>query len=266
MKRGRALVVDIRGPAAGEAPDLVLVHGWAMHAGIFAPMLDGLAAHVRVHLVDLPGHGRNRDDGGRLEPEACAARLLDEVPDGAVWTGWSLGGLVALRAALDAPGRVGGLAMLCASPRFVRGEDWRYGVSPEIFRDFGRGLADDYRGTLDRFLALEAFGAEHMKDTLRALRTQAFAHGEPAAAALAEGLRVLETTDLRPALPRLAAPSLWLAGRRDRLVDHRAMALAAEAAPGARFLRLERAGHAPFLTEPRAVAEALAAFALGLPR
>ena len=38
------------------------------------------------------------------------------------------------------------------------------------------------------------------------------ARGEPAARALQEGLRLLETTDLRGALPGLGKPSLWLAG------------------------------------------------------
>ena len=38
-----------------------LIHGWAMHGGIFAPLVDALAAHWRLHLVDLPGHGRSRD-------------------------------------------------------------------------------------------------------------------------------------------------------------------------------------------------------------
>ncbi|MFC4727165.1 pimeloyl-ACP methyl ester esterase BioH [Coralloluteibacterium thermophilus] len=260
------LIVETVGAPEGAAPDLVLIHGWAMHAGIFAGLAARLGAHFRVHLVELPGHGRNRDDDGPLDPAACAARLLAEAPAGALWVGWSLGGLIALRAALDAPGHVRGLAMLCASPRFVRGEDWRHGVSAEIFQDFAGGLAEDYRGTLDRFLALEAFGAEHMKEALRALRAEVFALGEPAAAALVQGLAVLESGDLRAELPRLAVPSLWLAGRRDRLVDHRAMAAAAEAAPDARFLRFEHAGHAPFLTEPEAVADALADFARSLPR
>ena len=69
--------------------------------------------------------------------------------------------------------------MICASPRFVRSDDWRYGVSPEIFRDFATGLRSDYRGTLDRFVALEAFGSDHAKEEMRALRDDLFSRGEP---------------------------------------------------------------------------------------
>ena len=34
----------------GAGPDLVLIHGWAMHGGIFAPLVDRLAAHFCLHL------------------------------------------------------------------------------------------------------------------------------------------------------------------------------------------------------------------------
>ena len=44
----------------GQGPDLILLHGWAMHSGIFAPLLAKLTAHFRVHCVDLPGHGQSR--------------------------------------------------------------------------------------------------------------------------------------------------------------------------------------------------------------
>ena len=42
---------------SGQGPNLILLHGWAMHSGIFAPLMPGLNRHFRVHCVDLPGHG-----------------------------------------------------------------------------------------------------------------------------------------------------------------------------------------------------------------
>ena len=243
----------------GEGPPLVLLHGWAMHGGVFAPLVARLRSRFTLHVVDLPGHGLSRDCALPLALAPCVEAIAARVPT-APWCGWSLGGLIALHAAATRPDAVPALAMLCASPRFVRGEDWRFGVSADIFRDFAAGLRGDYRATLDRFVALEAFGSDHAKDEIRALRDDLFSRGEPSAHVLADGLDLLQTTDLRDALPTLRVPSLWVAGRRDRLVDPRAMRDAAALAPGAAMHVIEHAGHAPFLTHADDVAITLSAF------
>lgn len=242
-----------------HGPDLVLIHGWAMHVGIFAPLLDALAGRYRLHLVDLPGHGRSRDDHSRLELAAVGDAIAARVPN-AIWLGWSLGGLVALSAAARLPRAVRGLVMLCASPRFVEASDWPHGVALRVFSDFEQGLRQDYRATIDRFLALEVHGSEHRRDELRALREQVFAHGEPRPEALRDGLHLLEHSDLRAALPALDVPSLWLTGRRDRLVDWQAMRDAAACCRDAHSLCIAGAGHAPFLTHAAEVAAAIDAF------
>jgi pimeloyl-[acyl-carrier protein] methyl ester esterase len=251
--------------ATGTGPALVLLHGWAMHGGVFGALVAQLCDRFTVYSVDLPGHGRSRDSTVPLTLDASAEAILAQVPDTAAWCGWSLGGLVALHAAASRPARIPRLALICASPRFARDDQgdssgWRYGVSPEILQDFASGLRRDYRGTLERFVALEAFGSDHEKVEIRALRDALFARGEPAAHVLADGLALLETTDLRASLPGLRMPSLWLGGRRDKLVDSRAMQLAAASAPRAQFHCFEHAGHAPFLTHAADVAAVLTDF------
>jgi len=255
------LHIEVRGAGA----PLVLLHGWAMHGGVFAPLAERLEADFELHVVDLPGHGRSRDSAVPLEPEAVVAAVAARVPV-APWLGWSLGGMFALRAAATRPDAVPGLVMVCSAPRFVRGDagdgsdDARLGMSPEIFAGFAQGLREDYHGTLERFIALEAFGSDDARGELRALRGEVFARGEPPAAALAQGLDLLRTVDQRPLLPTLVVPSLWIGGRRDRVVDPRAMRAAASRTPGAGFLQVEHGGHAPFLTHADEVAAAIAGF------
>jgi pimeloyl-[acyl-carrier protein] methyl ester esterase len=244
----------------GTGPDLVLLHGWAMHGGIFAALAERLSAHFTLHLVDLPGHGRSVYSPVPLELDAVADNLARRIPP-AAYAGWSLGGLFALRLALRHPERVRALVMLCAPPRFVRGEDWPQGMDTRVFRSFRDDLDRDYRATVDRFLVLEAQGSAHARSELAALRAQVFAAGDPSPSALAEGLGLLRDTDLRAGLPELPMPSLWLAGRRDKLVAWQAMDAAAQATPGARYHRFERAGHAPFLSHADEVASELLAFA-----
>jgi len=41
----------------GSGPDLVLLHGWGMHGGVWGDFALRLAERYRVHVIDLPGHG-----------------------------------------------------------------------------------------------------------------------------------------------------------------------------------------------------------------
>jgi len=246
--------------STGQGPSLALVHGWAMHGGLFAPLVERLRDRYTLPLVDLPGPGHARQSAAPPDPQALTAQLVDAVPD-AVWLGWSLGGQFALRNALDHPDRVRGLVMLAASPRFVADADWPHGVRSSLFRDFGDALSKDFRGTLDGFLALEALGSATAQEELRNLRAHAFERGEPAPAALVRGLELLDTFDARDELVRLRVPSLWISGRRDRLVPAGAMPAAAALAPDATSLVIRDAGHAPFPGAADEVAQAIDPFA-----
>ena len=239
----------------GAGPDLVLIHGWAMHGGIFAPLTRRLAERFTVHLVDLPGHGLSATRDRAFAARDCALQLCAATPR-ALWVGWSLGGLVALHAAHESPAQVRALAALAANPRFVLAEDWPHGVPHAVFAQFAQGLRSDWRRTIERFLALEAHGSEHAQAELRALKAQVFERGEPALAVLEQGLDALARSDLRPRVPALAMPSLWIAGRRDKLVPPAALQWAAATAPRGAYLELN-AGHAPFLSHAEEIETAL---------
>jgi pimeloyl-[acyl-carrier protein] methyl ester esterase len=240
----------------GRGPQpLVLLHGWAMHGGVFAPLVEALAERCTLYVVDLPGHGYSRQCGLPLEPRAIAQAIIAATPP-APWLGWSLGGLIALTAALEQPAHVRGLAMLCATPKFVRAADWPHGSDAALVHQLALDLVHDYRATLERFLALEAMGSADPKAELRRLRAEAFERGEPELRVLQEGIGLLEKSDLRAALAQLGTPSTWIAGRRDRLVPPAAMAWSAERC-GGRFVEIPSAGHAPFVGHAGAVAAAL---------
>ena len=61
------------------------------------------------------------------------------------------------------------------------------------------------------------------------------------------------------ACENLPVPSLWCAGKRDRLVSPLAMQAASELARG-QFISIQGGGHAPFLTHADQVAQAMSAF------
>ncbi|HEX7814680.1 pimeloyl-ACP methyl ester esterase BioH [Dyella sp.] len=246
------LFIDRQG--TGPVP-LVLLHGWAMHGGVFDDLVDALRERCTLYVVDLPGHGHSRDSGLPLEPQACAWAIAEATPP-AVWVGWSLGGLIAQSAGLRLPEKVRALGVLCSTPKFSRGQDWPYGSDPTLVRQLATDLETDYHATIERFLALEAMGSQDPRSELRHLRSLVFARGEPDLRILQEGIRILDETDLRQDMTALSMPTAWICGRRDRLAAPAAVAWAAEHA-GGQFTQIEHAGHAPFFGHVPAVVAAL---------
>lgn len=245
--------------SSGSGPDLVLIHGWGLHAGVwdtFAPLLE---PYFRVLRVDLPGHGSS---GWSAEAtlDDMAGAVLAAAPAAAAWLGWSLGGLVAMRAALLAPARVRALLLLASSPCFVRRPDWQCALLPALLDAFATELEQDYLRTLNRFLALQVRGSDNGAAVLRLLRTQLLAKGEPSPAALRAGLEILRTTDLREGIGALACPALVMAGERDTLVPVTAARATAGRMPDAGVEIVAGAGHAPFIARPRVVAGLIHAF------
>lgn len=233
---------------AGSGPPLVLLHGWGLHGGVWERSARELAGRYRVIRPDLPGFGRSAPHEGVWSAPSLAGRLAAALPRGAVWIGWSLGGLLALAAAPSAsPAR---LVLVGSTPRFVQGEGWPHALAASVLEGFAEELERDYRATLLRFLALQARGSERAREELRGLREILFAHGEPAPAALRGGLSILRESDLRPALSKIEVPVLVLHGERDMLVPVAAAAAMAEQLPGGRLALIPGAGHAPFLSHP----------------
>ena len=243
------LHVEIR----GAGPDLVLLHGWALHGGMWGPWLDDLARQVRLHVLDLPGHGRSAWPEGVRDLAGLARAVFPAVPQGAAILGWSLGGMVALEMARQHSRHLRALVLVGTTPKFLAGPDWEHGLRPAVLDEFSAGLAGDYRRTVQNFLALQTRGDEHALDTLRQLRRRLAMHGEPDRAALATGLEILREADLRDALPRVTLPALVVAGEHDRLTPPGAGRALALGLPAARFRLVERSGHAPFLSHPAEV-------------
>jgi len=247
----------------GHGEPLVLLHGFAMHSGLFAPVLPALARRHRVHLVDLPGHGRSPP----LEPFdlASLAGAVDaaiDAPDVTV-VGWSLGGQLALQWASMRPDRVTKLVLVATTPSFAVRDGWPNAMTTEMLSRFGDELRTSYRLTLSRFLALQVHGSDEGRATLAMLRQRLFERGEPSKPALAAALDVMRRTDLRPLLSRITAPTLVIGGDRDTLVPVGATRALAAALPHATQVTIEGAAHAPFLSHRQRFEDALLPFVDG---
>jgi pimeloyl-[acyl-carrier protein] methyl ester esterase len=253
------------------APDpaaVVLLHGWALHGGVMAPLARALQEEGHAtSCPDLPGHGGRPFEPPFRSLEDLAATLAADLPPACTLLGWSLGGMVAARLAADGHPAVRRLVLVATTPRFVAAPDWRHGLAAGTVEEFSDGLQRNYRGLVRRFLSLQARGDERAAGLLRELRAVVFARGEPAPAALAAGLDVLRHADLRAAAGRIRVPTLVVSGRNDRLTLPGAAAWLAQHVPAARHREIPGAGHAPFLSHPQAFLAALRDFLpAGAPR
>jgi pimeloyl-[acyl-carrier protein] methyl ester esterase len=247
--------------SVGEGPPLVLLHGFAMHGGLFAPIVHALAQRHRVHVVDLPGHGYSEaTDAGTLASVANSVVTSLGLEAPAAFLGWSYGGLVAQHLALTRPHAVSALVLVCTSPRFVATEGWPHAMSEETLMRFGDELRASYRLTLQRFLTLQVQGSEAGRATLASLRHALFARNAPSPATLAAVLRILMDADMRAVAPRIDAPALVVTGSRDALAPAAAGAWLASAIPAARYASIEGAAHAPFLSHRDAFLATVRAF------
>jgi pimeloyl-[acyl-carrier protein] methyl ester esterase len=264
---------DIFTHTLGTGTDIVLLHGWGLHSGVWDDILPALAAEHRVTAMDLPGHGHSSTLPRRAHPlgagnafcardilQTIAEKLAAAAPHRAVWMGWSLGGMAALQAASATPERVEKLILISCNARFSRSADWPHAMDAHLMVQFAEELELNYEGTLRRFLALQLRGSERERETQRRLRRTLLSGGRPDIAALRDGLAVLRNGDLRAELSRIACPCLLVLGERDTLVPAAAGETMGRLLPRARVTVIPGAGHAPFLSHSSAFLQAVLEF------
>jgi pimeloyl-[acyl-carrier protein] methyl ester esterase len=231
----------------GQGENLVLLHGWGMNAGVWQPVLPILQQHYRVTLIELPGHGASAPlAANRLNDWAQAC--LDVAPEQAHWLGWSLGGLLTIQAALQAPQRVTALSLLTATPRFVQADDWQAAMPTETFQQFSRALNDNPSLTLKRFLSLQVKGSPQTQETLRDLNQALAQRPSASRQGLQVGLELLLKGDLRAHLANLLSPVRVLLGGHDTLVPAAVGEDLLGLLPSIQCQVVASAAHAPFLS------------------
>ncbi|WON76758.1 pimeloyl-ACP methyl ester esterase BioH [Serratia sp. UGAL515B_01] len=239
--------------------DLVLLHGWGLNAEVWGCMLERLAPHFRLHLVDLPGYGRSQGFGAIPLPQ-IADVLLAAAPRKAYWLGWSLGGLVAGQVALMRPERVAGVITVASSPCFTAKEQWP-GINPEVLSGFQQLLSYDFHRTVERFLALQTLGTESARQDARLLKTVVLNQPIPSVDVLNGGLEMLRMVDQRQLLATLTMPVLRIYGYLDGLVPRKVATLLDELWPRSSSVVIAKAAHAPFISHPDEFASIINRFA-----
>jgi 3-oxoadipate enol-lactonase len=209
----------------GEGPPLLLVHGLGGAASNWRLVAPALAAARRVIIPELPGHGRSGRLAGAatLDPFADALVAVAEA-EGALpapWVGHSLGGLVALRAAVRRPEAVSGIVLAAAAGISSASRIGEVTVTLMGVVRPGR-LVGRYRGRVARSPLGRrlAFGWWGVADPvgLDPEMAEAFLAGPPQHTDTLTAGRALVATDPRVDLGRVVCPCLCLWGADDNWV------------------------------------------------
>jgi pimeloyl-[acyl-carrier protein] methyl ester esterase len=243
----------------GKGKPMVLVHGWAMHSGIWRDFAGQLAQNYQVTCIDLPGHGRSEKiDSFTLELISDA--LVNAVSDeSCCWLGWSLGVTVVLDIARRFPERVNSLILLAGNPVFTQTAQWP-GMNVGLLDAFAGKLNEDCQATLLRFLSLQVNNLPDYLTLLRALKSAVLECDAPDIETLQGGLDILKHADLRPALADTSVPVSVILGTRDTLVPVSAGQNMQELAPEITLNIIDKAGHVPFLSHPQDVLAIISRF------
>ena len=250
--------------STGSGPNLVLLHGWGMNACVWEPLTQRLNKHFTLHLVDLPGMGISRP----TEPyhlHILAQKIAEMLPANADVVGWSLGGQVAMRIALDYPDIVRKLVLIGSTPCFVNKSDWLLGVTPEVFKGFASNVNADYQNTMMQFLTLQCMGASDTKSTVRQLRKKFAERPVPTTQTMQKALNILLDTDLRTEVNNIRKSTLLIHGDRDTLAPVQAAHWMMQNLPKAYLRVISGASHAPFLSHSEQCIEALVDFLITNP-
>jgi pimeloyl-ACP methyl ester carboxylesterase len=261
------LHVDVFTAGDPQAPPVLMIHGLGASKVSLLPAIAGLARTRRVIAMDLPGFGKSTAPAwGRYDArwmaDAALATLDALEVDRAAIVGNSLGGRVAVEAALRVPERVAGLGLLCPAVAF---NEYRLvrpllqALRAEVALSaspwpLGGGVP---RRVVDAGLrAMFADPARVPSANLDAARDdflRTMAHRSNRLAFLATARRLGGEVPRRfwPRLEALAVPSLWIFGDTDRLVSAAYARQVERSVPDAVVEVWRSCGHVPQFEHPR---------------
>ena len=242
--------VRIRVQSKGSGPALVFFHGpWGL---AWDPFLDELAKRFTVHAPEHPGTTPDTpDDVYQLDNlwdlVLCYEELLQALGlEGAALVGHSFGGMVACELAAAYPARVGRLALI-APLGFWRDTDR---VVNWMMLDPAR-LPEYVFGDPKAEAAQRLFGSADPEARVRLT----WAMG-----ATGKFIWPIPDKGLKKRIHRVAAPTLLVWGKEDRLVPPVYADEFTRRISGARVQTVDGAGHVPHLERPETVARMIGEF------
>ena len=222
----------------GRGPALILVHGLADDHRLWRKAIPELALSNRVILYDVRGHGQSsagRPDGTLQQLGDDLLSLMDAIGvEKASLAGFSLGGTIVMRVAIDHPERVESLFPVATSSRV--------GTAAATWYLERANHEGDLRAVIDQ----DTVDAYHispgeLEDGL-AIRRQSTVDSAGYRNA-ARAMAGLKAKPLDPELSRIAAPTLVISTDLDQHCPPRAGEIIRSGVPGAQMEVINGSGH-----------------------
>ncbi len=228
---------DLRVDGPAGAPVVVLSNALGTNVALWDAQLPALGAY-RVVRYEHPAYDT---------VTALAADLVRELDAAGIehfsFCGVSLGGMVGMQLAVDAPGRLERLVLVATAARFGEPGDWQ--AKAALVRTEGMtSLAED---ALVKWFT-PAFAN---REPFRAMQLACAPHG------YALGLEAIGDFDFRERLGDIRAPTLVVVGAGDAATTPDDARVLAEGIPHARLTVIHAAAHLPNVEQPSAFNRAL---------
>ncbi|MDX2345484.1 MAG: alpha/beta fold hydrolase [Legionella sp.] len=223
-------------PTSTTGQALLLLHGWGFDHHIWSDFLPRLNQHYQIYQIDLPGFGETP----YMPWDQFKQQLFQQLPSQIALCGWSLGGLIATRLALEHPERCSHLINIASSPCFVALNHWP-GIESSQLDLFYQQLESNPDQILEQFIALQM--PKKLQSNINIPKTFNLK-------GLKNGLNILKNWEFRKTLHTLNMPTAYLFGRLDRIVPASTITTMQTNYPDFNYMLIQKTGHMPFLTHP----------------
>lgn len=227
-------------------PNLVLLPGLACDERIWEAQLPALPAAFAARVSDVQLFNDTI--------EGMAAAVLRDNDGPLVLCGASMGGMVAMEAARQAPERIAGLALLGTSAR---------PETPDMFTLREGAIAYFERGEVREMIEPNVFFAFHPRQAADAAMVQRYLDivlGAGAEQLIRQNRAVMRRPDARQHLDSVRAPVLLVCGNEDRLAAPECTREMAALLPNAEVVWIAECGHMLTMEKPDEVNAALNAW------
>ena len=231
----------------GQGKDLVLIHGWGMHSGIWEPIIDRFSNQYTLHLVDIPGMGKSHVVNP-YDLDHVTEEISKALPPSFDILGWSLGSLIAIKMSLMYPKKIHRMVLVGGTPCFINQTDWSYGVDVRDFNNFANNLFKNYKSTMINFYILQLMHSKNSKLIIKKLKEMEAVENPPEIKSLQLGLDILLNNDLRNDINKIKHQTLLITGDMDRLTPKSASMWLESHLKESQLKLIKGASHIPFLS------------------